>query len=309
MSVLEMQGGAVDLGGRTVWRDASFRLEPGTITAVLGSNGSGKSTLLKAILGLVALSDGTLRVFGEPPQRGNRQVGYMAQSRVADTMSSLTGRDYVGLGFDGPRFGWGHDRAKHEVVREALDLTGTTHFADRALSSLSGGQRQRIALAHATVFQPGLLLLDEPLAALDLGAQAEIVELIKVISERTGAAVVVVAHDLNPLKNIVDQVLWIARRQVRCGSVDEVVNESTLSELYGHPIEIIVTRSGRRVIVGLEEEFAHPHPHGSDHSRELGHEHDLDAVVAQGHASDAGHTHHDNHDHHDHHDPDREEGR
>ena len=116
-------------------------------------------------------------------------------------------------------------------------------------------------------------MLDEPLAALDLAAQAEIVDLINLIRDTTGAAIVVVAHDLNPLAPIVDQVLWIARRKVRSGSIDEVVSEEVLSELYGHPIEIVLTPRGRRVIVGLEEEFAHPHPHGHDHSHEAGHEH------------------------------------
>ena len=273
MNTLELRDGVVALGGRTIWRDASFTLDAATITAVLGPNGAGKSTLLKAILGLVQLSQGSLEVFGAPPERGNQRVGYLAQSRRADEMASVTGRDYVGLGFDGPRFGWGHDRAKREVVQRALALTGTTSFADRPLSTLSGGQRQRVALAQATVFKPELLLLDEPLAGLDLAAQAEIVDLINLIRDTTGAAVVVVAHDLNPLAPIVDQVLWIARRQVRCGSVDDVVNESVLSELYGHPIEIVVTPRGRRVIVGLEEEFAHPHPHGHDHSHEDVHEH------------------------------------
>ena len=273
MNTLELRDGVVALGGRTIWRDASFKLDAGTITAVLGPNGAGKSTLLRAILGLVQLSQGSLEVFGAPPERGNRRVGYLAQSRRADEMASVTGRDYVGLGFDGPRFGWGHDRTKRDVVQRALALTGTTSFADRPLSTLSGGQRQRVALAQATVFQPELLLLDEPLAGLDLAAQAEIVDLINLIRDTTGAAVVVVAHDLNPLAPIVDQVLWIARRQVRCGSVDDVVNENVLSELYGHPIEIVVTPRGRRVIVGLEEEFAHPHPHGHDHSHEDVHEH------------------------------------
>ena len=273
MNTLELRDGVVALGGRTIWRDANFTLDAGTITAVLGPNGAGKSTLLRAILGLVHLSHGSLEVFGAPPERGNRRVGYLAQSRRADEMASVTGRDYVGLGFDGPRFGWGHDRTKREVVQRALALTGTTSFADRPLSTLSGGQRQRVALAQATVFKPELLLLDEPLAGLDLAAQAEIVDLINLIRDTTGAAVVVVAHDLNPLAPIVDQVLWIARRQVRCGSVDDVVNENVLSELYGHPIEIVVTPRGRRVIVGLEEEFAHPHPHGHDHTHEDVHEH------------------------------------
>jgi len=111
------------------------------------------------------------------------------------------------------------------------------------------------------VFRPQLLLLDEPLAALDLAAQAEIADLINLIRDRTGAAVVVVVHDLNPLTSLLDQVLWIARRQIRSGILDEVVNESVLSDLYGHAVEIVVTPRGRRVIVGLEEEFAHPHPH------------------------------------------------
>lgn len=273
MNVLAMRSGAVTLGGRTIWRDVSFNLESGSVNAVLGPNGAGKSTLLRAILGLLKLSEGSLDVLGAPPQRGNRRVGYMAQSRHADETTSITGRDYVSLGFDGPRFGWGHDHDKRRLVDRALALTGTTAFADQTLRTLSGGQRQRIALAHATVFRPALLLLDEPLAGLDLAAQAEIVDLINLIRDSTGAAVIVVAHDLNPLAPIVDQVLWVVRRQVRSGAVADVVNEQVLSELYGHPIEIVVTARGRRVIVGLEEEFAHPHPHGHDHSNESGHEH------------------------------------
>lgn len=294
MSVLTMTNGAAVLGGRRIWSDATFAIEPGTITAVLGPNGAGKSTLLNIILGLVPLAEGTMHVLGEVPHRGNLHVGYMAQTRQADTVSTMTGRDFVGLGFDGPRFGWGHDRTKKEVVRQALALTGTTSFADQPLHSLSGGQRQRIALAHSTVFSPELLLLDEPLAALDLAAQGEIVDLIKRLRDSTGAAILVVAHDLNPLSSIVDQVLWIARHQVRCGTVDEVVNEKVLSDLYGQPIEIIVTPRGRRVIVGLEEELAHPHPHGHDHSHEGEHVHDLgDEHV---HDGDAHHDHtHTNH--------------
>ncbi len=273
MNALELEKASVVLNGQTIWRDASFAIEQGSITAVLGPNGSGKSTLLKLILGLLPLAEGSIRVLGEVPHRGNKRVGYMAQSRAADALSTLTGRDYVGLGFDGTRFGWRRDHEKHDIVQRALALAGTLSFCDRPLTSLSGGQRQRIALAHAVVFKPDVLLLDEPLAALDLAAQAEIVDLINLVRDTTGATVVVVAHDLNPLSPIVDHVLWIARRQVRSGTIDEVVNETVLSDLYGHDIEIIVTPRGRRVIVGLEEEFAHPHPHGSDHSHDHAHEH------------------------------------
>ncbi len=268
-----MRDGRVDLSGRPIWQDASFDVEGGSIAVILGPNGAGKSTLLKSVVGLVGLSGGTLEVLGDAPHRGDARVGYMAQSREADSLTSLTGRDYVGLGYDGRRFGWRRSRDKVEVVERALELTGARPFADQPLRTLSGGQRQRLALAHATVFRPQLLLLDEPLAGLDIAAQAEIVDLINLIRDTTGAAVMVVAHDLNPLAHVVDQVIWVARRQVRSGPLDEVVNETTLSALYGHPIEIIVTPRGRRVIVGLEEEFAHPHPHGTDHRHEDAHEH------------------------------------
>ncbi len=273
MSLLELRDVEVSRGGRPIWSGAIFSIEPGSVTAVLGPNGSGKSTLLHAISGLLPVSGGELLIFGEHPHRGNSQVGYVAQTRVADATSTLTGRDYVGLGMDGVRYGWGRTKGKRDAVTQALRQVGATGFADRPMHSLSGGQRQRIALAHATVFKPKLLLLDEPLAALDIAAQAEIVDLINLLRVEQDMAIVVVAHDLNPLSSIVDQVVWIARRQVKSGTIDEVVNESVLSELYGHPIEILVTPSGRRVIVGLEEEFAHPHPHGHDHSGEEGHQH------------------------------------
>jgi len=273
MSIVTLRNATVQLGDQIIWQDANVRIEPGTITAVLGPNGAGKSTLLNVIMGLTPLAGGDVRVLDQPAERGNAHVGYMAQTRVADATATLRASDYVGLGFDGVRFGWRRSPAKKGAVANALRLTGAQHLADRAMASLSGGQRQRVALAHALVFSPELVLLDEPLAALDLAAQAEIVDLINLIRDTTGAAIVVVAHDLNPLAPIVDQVLWIARRQVRSGAIDDVVNEATLSELYGHPIEIIVTPSGRRVIVGLEEEFAHPHPHGHDHAHETSHAH------------------------------------
>ena len=281
MSVIEFRDASVVRGGRLIWREANLTVEPGSISVVLGPNGAGKSTLLEAVLGLVPLSHGSLQVFNEPPARGNARVGYLPQTR-RDNDQRISAREYVGLGFDGTRFGWGRDTAnKTKAVRDALALAGASAFADRPLYALSGGQRQRVALAHASVFRPALLLLDEPLAALDLAAQGEIVDLINLFRDTTGAAVVVVAHDLNPIAPIVDQVLWIARRQVRSGPLDDVVNEAVLSELYGHAIEIVVTPRGRRVIVGLEEEFAHPHPHPPTGS----HAH---AGPTSGHADDHG---------------------
>jgi zinc/manganese transport system ATP-binding protein len=272
MNALELQHAGVALGGRTVWHDANIAIPTGAIVAILGPNGAGKSTLLNVVMGLTP-STGHVRILGHEPTRGARDVGYMPQSRPSEARSSLRVRDYVGLAVDGHRFGWRRDGHKHDTIDEALRVTGAIGFANRPLRELSGGQRQRVALAQALVGRPGLLLLDEPLAALDLAAQAEIVDLIHHVRNDTGATIAVVAHDLNPLAAIVDYVVWIARGRVRCGTPDEVVNAEVLSDLYEHDVEIIVTPRGRRVIVGLEEEFAHPHPHGHDHSHEGPHEH------------------------------------
>ena len=276
MNAVELRDGAVTRGATLIWRDATIDVATGSVSAILGPNGAGKSTLLYTLLGLVSLSEGSLHVLGRAPRRGDARVGYMPQTR-REGDQHLSARDYVGLGFDGTHFGWRRTSksAKEKAVRDALLVTGANAFASQPLRTLSGGQRQRVALAHAMVFRPDLLLLDEPLAALDIGAQAEIVDLINLIRHDTGATIIVVAHDLNPLAPIVDHVVWIARHQVRSGPIDDVVNEAVLSDLYGHPIEIIVTPRGRRVIVGLEEEFAHPHPHHQprDHVHEEAHEH------------------------------------
>ena len=177
VSTVDLRDAGVTLSGRRIWRDATLAIEAGSITAVLGPNGSGKTTLLNVLLGLVRVDEGSVEVFGAPPRSGSRRVGYMSQTRAADTMSSLTPRDYVGLGFDGTRFGWGRDAGRADAVRNALALTGATSFADRPLHSLSGGQRQRVALAPATGSRPERVLLDGPLAARDIAAQAEILRI------------------------------------------------------------------------------------------------------------------------------------
>lgn len=278
--VAAIVNGAVTLGTSEVWREANVTFRSSTINVILGPNGAGKSTMLRTLLGVVELTHGEVRILGEPVRRGDRRLGYLPQSR-SESLNSITARDYVGLALSGVRIGWQRYPHLRQSVDRALALTGAQALADRPLGTLSGGQRQRVGLAHATISQPKLLLLDEPLATLDLAAQTEVVDLINVIRVETGAAIVVVAHDLNPLASVTDQVLWIARRQVRVGSIDDIVNEEVLSDLYGHPIEIVTSARGRRVIVGLEEEFAHPHPHGFHHDHEVAHEH-LSQIYTQG---------------------------
>jgi zinc/manganese transport system ATP-binding protein len=253
---------------REVWSDVDLTVAPGEFVAVLGSNGSGKSTLLKAILGLVQTEPGTVSVLGGPPGRANREIGYLPQRHGFDTSLPLRGVDLVRLGLDGARWGLpsplGSRRAGQakERVREVIELVGADTYAERTLGELSGGEQQRILIAQALVRRPRILMLDEPLDSLDLPNQAAVTALVQRICRTENVAVLLVAHDVNPMLPYLDQVIYLAGGRALQGPVEEVISGETLSELYGVPIEVLRARDGRLVVVGQPEA---PHVHGHRH--------------------------------------------
>jgi len=256
---------AAGYGSNTVWSDATFDIDAGAFVAILGPNGAGKSTLLRQVLGLLRPRSGTIEVLGEPPRRGNPAIGYVPQARTLDPDVAFRGVDLVRLGLDGHRFGftppWRSQRAQRDAVDRAVESVGAGTYAHRRLGAMSGGERQRLLLAQALVGDPALLLLDEPLANLDVRNQATMAELIGSVARARHLTVLLVAHDLNPLRNLIDVVCYVAGGNVAFGPPDEVVTPEVLSKLYGAPVEVLVDSRGRRFVVGIEEETAHPHPH------------------------------------------------
>jgi zinc/manganese transport system ATP-binding protein len=277
------------VGGRDVWRGVDLRVQPGEFVAVLGPNGSGKSTLLKAILGLVQTRPGAVTVLGGPAGGANREIGYLPQRHGFDSTLPIRGVDLVRLGLDGARWGLpspfgslrgigsGRDgrgggdseknassraRATKARVQEVIDLVGASAYAERTLGELSGGEQQRILIAQALVRRPRILMLDEPLDSLDLPNQAAVTALVQRICRAENVAVLLVAHDVNPLLSYLDQVIYLAGGRALQGPVGQVITDSTLSELYGAPIEVLRTRDGRLVVVGQPEA---PHIHGHRH--------------------------------------------
>jgi zinc/manganese transport system ATP-binding protein len=261
-SVVALQDAAVQLGGRTIWQGATLQIGAGEFVAVLGPNGAGKSTLLRLLLGVVSPSAGAVRVFGQPPRRGNATIGYVPQRRTLDPGLAVRGRDLVALGLDGHRWGFalpGAQRTQRALVDEALTAVEAENYADRPVGQLSGGEQQRLLLAQALVGSPRLLLLDEPLASLDLRNQVAIAQLVGRLARAHDIAVVLVAHDVNPLLPVVDRVLYVARGRIAIGTPDELITTERLSTLYDAPIEVVRDSRGRVFVVGLEEEAAHPH--------------------------------------------------
>ena len=270
---IEVRAASAQLAGRTIWSELELRVGRGEFVALLGANGSGKSTLLKVLLGLLPLASGRVSVLGRPPGRANSEIGYLPQRRSFDPSTRVRGSDIVRLGADGDRWGLplplsfgparGRRRALARRVQEVIELVGASGYAQRPIGELSGGEQQRLLIAQALVRRPALLLLDEPLDSLDLPNQSAAAALIARIGREQGVAVLLVAHDVNPLLGQLDRVVYLAGGRAVAGSVEEVITATTLSALYQAPIEVLRTRDGRLVVVGQPEA---PHHHGERHA-------------------------------------------
>ncbi|MDQ6661859.1 MAG: ATP-binding cassette domain-containing protein [Chloroflexota bacterium] len=239
-TVIELDNVSIALGGRTIFEHMSMTVQAGEFVVILGPNGAGKSTLLKILLGLLKPSSGTVHVLGKAPHRGNRAIGYAPQHRILEADLALRARDLVGFGLDGNKWGIGWPSRKRQAsIDKALDEVNACTFADAPVGQLSGGEQQRLLIAQALLTNPKLLLLDEPLANLDIARQQEIVSLVATVCHTRNVAVLMVAHDINPLLPVVDRVIYIANGRSAIGTPDEVITSGTLTKLYNTPVEVV----------------------------------------------------------------------
>ncbi len=275
-SPLEIRGAGLRRDGRELWSGLDLTVEPGELITVLGPSGSGKTTLLRAILGLENLSEGSIVALGEPVRaKGNRRIGYIPQARPLARDSALRGRDLVALGVDGHRFGLPFPRrGDRGRIDRLLDAVGASAFADRPVGELSGGEQQRLRAGQALADDPLLLLCDEPLTSLDLANQQDVIALIDRHRRQRSAAVLLVTHDINPVLELTDRILYLANGRFTLGTPDEVLTSETLSALYGAPVYVL-RAGGRLVVVGAPDVEESSHHHEHDH-----HDHDGDGAHA-----------------------------
>ena len=248
--VLSIENLRVDLGGRTILARVNFTIQAGELVAILGPNGAGKSTLLKLILGLVKPASGRVSVLGQSAGRANARIGYVPQFRAIEAETTLRARDVVRFGLDGNRWGPGWpSRERERRIDAVLEEVDGRELARAAMGELSGGERQRLLIAQALLNDPQILLLDEPLASLDLGREQEIIALICRVCRARAVAVLFVTHDVNPLLSELDRVLYLANGNAAIGKPQEVITRQTLSDLYGVPVEVVEV-GGRLFVVG-----------------------------------------------------------
>jgi zinc/manganese transport system ATP-binding protein len=250
--LLELRGIGVRLGGRQVLGDVTFAIRKGEFTGLIGPNGAGKTTLLRVILGLQEPSDGQVLIDGEPrAKRDKGSIGYVPQKLVIDPDMPLRARDVVSLGLDGHRLGFAFpSRQRRELVDKALRDVGAEKYADARVGELSGGEQQRVLIAHALISRPRLLLLDEPLANLDLKSEQEIVAVLGRLAREHQISVLLSAHDMNPLLSVMDRIVYVANGRVATGSTDEVVTSEGLTRLYGHHVDVVRVRGRVLVVAG-----------------------------------------------------------
>ncbi len=257
--MLAVDGVSVRLAGREVLRDVRFAIRPGEFVGLIGSNGAGKTTLLRVILGLQQPSAGTVRIDRADRARHAPAIGYVPQKVLLDPDMPLRARDLVGLGLDGHRLGIPlPSRGRRHLIDEMLRAVGAGQFGDERVGNLSGGEQQRVLIAHALISKPRLLLLDEPLANLDIRSEQEIVALLARIAAVQRISVLLSAHEMNPLLPVMDRIVYLAAGRAASGTTDEVVRTEVLSKLYGQHVDVIHVHGRILVVAGRGDGPAEP---------------------------------------------------
>lgn len=247
--------------GNEVWSHASLSIGQGEFVGVLGPNGAGKTTFFRLLLGLTRPLRGALTVFGKTPSRGNPSIGYVPQRHHIDSEIGIEALELVRYGLIGNRWGVGRINEGREEAIAALRSVGAEEMAHRPLGELSGGELQRVFLAEALIGKPDLLLLDEPLANMDIRRETEALQLINHVVRSRGITALLTAHNINPLLPVLDTVIYIANGRVTMGKPADILTSETLSRLYETPVEVVRDSRGRIAIIGTEDPEHHHERH------------------------------------------------
>ena len=242
----------VRFGAEEVLHDISLSVQPGEIVTILGPNGSGKSTLLRALLGIVPAAEG--RITRQP----GLKIGYVPQRLTIDRTMPITVRRFLSL----------PARVSDTAAEEALARTGMAGQGSEQMTTLSGGQLQRVLLARALLGQPQLLMLDEPTSGLDQPGEAAFYRLIEEVRAETGAAVLMISHDLHVVMAASDRVICL-NGHICCEGTPRVVSSAPeYRALFG------LGTQGALALYRHEHDHAHEDGHPHHHHRDQTHEHD-----------------------------------
>jgi ABC-type Mn2+/Zn2+ transport system ATPase subunit len=225
-TLLRLSKASFGYGGVPVIAGVDLEVETGRFLGIVGPNGGGKSTLFKGCLGLLAPLSGRV-------ERTTDRIGYVPQREQLDPIFPLRVDEVVHMGAYGRLRGLrGLSRAERTLASECLARVGLAESAQALFASLSGGQRQRALIARALMARPELLLLDEPTSGVDREAQRRILDLLLDLNRRERIAVLLVSHQLQMVRDAVEQVLWVGGGTVLRGDAREMLAPENLDRLY-----------------------------------------------------------------------------
>ena len=253
---------SISLGGKHILQGVDIAVRPKEIVTLIGPNGSGKTTLIRALLGLV-------RPDGGRTIRNAERVAYVPQFFARDPSLPVTARRFV-AGFGG---------GSAEDALAMLKRTGAIDAASRQMASLSGGEMARVALARALLRQPDILVLDEPLAGVDLQGEASLYELIGQIRNETGTAVLLVSHDLHIVMAAADRVVCLNGHVCCEGDAKAVAQDPAFADLFG-------LRSAEQLAL-----YSHDHDHAHAPSGAVLSPHESETPAGEHGAAGQGHDH------------------
>lgn len=232
--------------GPPVLQDLSLALYPGQLAGVVGPSGAGKTTLLRAILGLLPIREGRVRVLGRDPRGAPEGVAYVPQIETVDWNFPVTVEEVVLMGLPGGSpWPWPR-RADRRAVRDLLERLGIGGLAARHIRDLSGGQQQRVFLARALVRRPRLLVLDEPTSGVDIKTRHDILHLLGDLN-REGVTILMTTHDLNSVATHLPWVICLNRRVIAEGPPREVFTPAILAHTYQAEM-VVVQHEGLTLI-------------------------------------------------------------
>lgn len=249
---LAAQGLAAEVAGRTLWRDLDLAVAAGECCVIVGPNGAGKTTLLSALAGLTRPARGSITYDGVDlatlsGRERARLRGWLAQSDHDAFPATVLETVLAGRHPHVPRWHWetGEDVA---TAREAIARVGLEGFEAREVGTLSGGERRRVAIAAVIAQDPGLLLLDEPTAHLDLRHQVAVLDDLVRWCRTQGKSLVMVVHDLHIALRYGDRAVALGSDHLVSGPAFEVLTPAVLTRIFDHAL-VPLEASGLRTLL------------------------------------------------------------